>query len=79
MSDLSPLSGVKRKSDLRAVRSVFGPTADIVRLPSAQVFRHSQWTQRLGEGLRSQVFGPREITLTERMEMRVQLFRLFEA
>src|SRR5258708_18548823 len=35
-------------------------TADIVRLPSAQVFRHSQWTQRLGEGLRSQVFGRRE-------------------
>jgi len=33
--------------------------------------------QRLGKGLRSKVFGRREITL--RTEMRVQLFRLFEA
>jgi hypothetical protein len=35
--------------------------------------------QRLGEGLRSQVFGRGEITFTERMGMRVQLYRLFEA
>jgi hypothetical protein len=29
MSDLSPLSGVKRKSDLGAVRSAFDPGADM--------------------------------------------------
>ena len=29
MSDLSPLSGVKRKLDFGAVRAAFGPLADI--------------------------------------------------
>jgi hypothetical protein len=32
MSDLSPLSGVERKSDLGAVRSAFDPTATFARL-----------------------------------------------
>src|SRR5258708_9618461 len=51
MSDLSPLSGVKRKLDFGAVRAAFDPRTDIVRMSSAQIVRRWQWAPEMGRNL----------------------------